>query len=146
MKNIRENITIALVVIYIIGFVIANKSVSDSCTHGNCKHGWNSKYNKEEKNLASLWIIGFPIASYLFVTKVLPEPPKKPRSSYRSPQRAIREEKTPTVAADTTESPICPKCNSSMKIRVARKGKHAGKQFWGCSNFPRCNGIVNKVS
>lgn len=145
MKNVRENIIIALVVIYIIGFIIANKSVSDSCTHGNCKHGWYSKYNTEEKNLASLWIIGFPIVSYLFVTKLLPDTPKNPRNSYHSHHRAIREEKTPTVSEGSTGDPLCPKCNSSMNIRVARKGKHAGNRFWGCSNFPRCNGIVNKA-
>ena len=32
----------------------------------------------------------------------------------------------------------CPKCGESLVKRVARKGKHAGKQFWACSAFPKC--------
>jgi restriction system protein len=52
----------------------------------------------------------------------------------------------PPVAADSSVSPIaptapiCPKCNAEMKKRVARQGANAGKEFWGCVAFPRCNG------
>ncbi|MGD8950795.1 MAG: DUF2034 domain-containing protein [Desulfobacterales bacterium] len=38
--------------------------------------------------------------------------------------------------------PTCPKCGSEMKLRIARKGKHAGQEFWGCSNYPDCRGIL----
>ncbi|CRM75094.1 topoisomerase DNA-binding C4 zinc finger domain-containing protein [Pseudomonas salomonii] len=34
----------------------------------------------------------------------------------------------------------CPSCGASMVPRTARKGKHAGRQFWGCSKFPVCKG------
>jgi DNA-binding helix-hairpin-helix protein with protein kinase domain len=34
----------------------------------------------------------------------------------------------------------CPSCGASMVRRTARKGKHAGRQFWGCSKFPVCKG------
>ena len=34
--------------------------------------------------------------------------------------------------------PKCPKCNSEMVIRVARRGPNAGNEFWGCSTFPAC--------
>ena len=37
----------------------------------------------------------------------------------------------------------CPKCGSSMVLRETKSGQHAGKQFWGCSKFPQCRGIVN---
>lgn len=33
---------------------------------------------------------------------------------------------------------FCPKCESEMVVRTARKGLGAGNQFWGCSTFPRC--------
>lgn len=39
--------------------------------------------------------------------------------------------------------PRCPKCGARMKKRVARKGPFAGNEFWGCSNYPRCKGIIN---
>ncbi|KGK01640.1 topoisomerase DNA-binding C4 zinc finger domain-containing protein [Thalassotalea sp. ND16A] len=143
MKNIRENITIALVVIYLIGFVLANNYVRDSCKHGNCKHGWNSKFNKEEKRIANLWIIGFPIASYFFVTKVLPDPPKNPRHTRSATQRTMRREEKDINFQSNTTKPVCPACGSNMDLRIAKKGSYAGKSFWGCSAFPRCKGIVN---
>jgi HJR/Mrr/RecB family endonuclease len=33
---------------------------------------------------------------------------------------------------------FCPKCESEMVRRTATKGPGAGKQFWGCSTYPRC--------
>ena len=37
----------------------------------------------------------------------------------------------------------CPKCGSEMVLRVAKKGPHSGKSFWGCSKFPDCRGVVS---
>jgi len=34
---------------------------------------------------------------------------------------------------------LCPKCESEMVLRTAARGSGAGKQFWGCSAYPRCN-------
>ncbi|WP_238378889.1 restriction endonuclease [Geobacter metallireducens] len=39
-------------------------------------------------------------------------------------------------------SPNCPKCGAEMKKRVARQGSNAGREFWGCSTYPKCKGIV----
>ncbi len=40
-------------------------------------------------------------------------------------------------------SPSCPICSNYMTKRVAKKGKYIGKEFWGCSNYPKCKGIIN---
>lgn len=37
-------------------------------------------------------------------------------------------------------TPLCPVCQGSMMRRTARKGAHAGTQFWGCSKYPACRG------
>lgn len=37
-------------------------------------------------------------------------------------------------------TPNCPKCGSLMILRERKKGKTAGKKFWGCSKFPQCKG------
>ena len=37
---------------------------------------------------------------------------------------------------------ICPKCESEMVLRTAAKGAEPGRQFWGCSTFPRCRFIM----
>jgi len=48
-----------------------------------------------------------------------------------------------TIVAEKENSNSCPKCGSSMVIRKVKKGANIGKEFWGCSNFPKCRGIVN---
>lgn len=40
------------------------------------------------------------------------------------------------------QPPLCPKCGSRMVLRSARTGDQAGKQFYGCPNYPRCRGIL----
>lgn len=39
--------------------------------------------------------------------------------------------------------PRCPKCGSEMVLRTAKRGDNQGGKFWGCSKYPKCNGIVN---
>ena len=33
---------------------------------------------------------------------------------------------------------ICPKCGGKLILRTVKSGSNAGKQFYGCENFPRC--------
>ena len=51
----------------------------------------------------------------------------------------------PIIAFEQKQSTFidlnCPRCGKLMVIRKARKGKHIGKQFWGCTGFPQCRGI-----
>lgn len=51
----------------------------------------------------------------------------------------------PTRAATDADrsSPACPLCGSTMRVRVAKKGRFRGQQFWGCSSYPRCKGILD---
>ena len=37
---------------------------------------------------------------------------------------------------------VCPKCESEMVLRTAAKGADPGRQFWGCSTYPRCRFIM----
>lgn len=49
----------------------------------------------------------------------------------------------PSDAAPTAvEAPVCPRCGSAMVLRTSRSGPNKGQHFWGCSNYPRCRGIV----
>ena len=47
-------------------------------------------------------------------------------------------------SSDQTSEPVpnCLKCDRPMVRRTARRGANAGREFWGCSEFPRCRGIV----
>ena len=37
-------------------------------------------------------------------------------------------------------APKCPICNKPMIKRTIKRGTKAGQQFWGCSNYPECQG------
>jgi len=36
----------------------------------------------------------------------------------------------------------CPKCHAPMLIRTVTKGEHQGKQFYVCSNYPKCREVL----
>ncbi len=48
-----------------------------------------------------------------------------------------------TVEPDTEDNKtgICPRCGSQLVLRTAKRGENAGKQFYGCSSFPKCRYI-----
>ena len=37
----------------------------------------------------------------------------------------------------------CPFCGEDLVKRIARKGYREGKEFWGCSSYPKCKYIEN---
>jgi restriction system protein len=41
------------------------------------------------------------------------------------------------------DSKQCPRCGGTLALRTAHNGEHAGQQFWGCSNFPKCRYLEN---
>jgi four helix bundle suffix protein len=45
--------------------------------------------------------------------------------------------------AKQQNAPACPTCGKPMTLRKAAKGKSAGKEFWGCTEYPECKGIIN---
>ncbi|MDE5807500.1 MAG: four helix bundle suffix domain-containing protein [Muribaculaceae bacterium] len=38
-------------------------------------------------------------------------------------------------------APACPKCGKPMLRRMQKKGQWQGREFWGCSDYPQCNGV-----
>lgn len=54
----------------------------------------------------------------------------------------IRTQAATSVAevAVASSAPLCPRRESLMILRIARRGANAGQQFWGCSTYPKCQG------
>lgn len=48
----------------------------------------------------------------------------------------------PSVIEEKGSSPVCPRCNNAMVKRTAKQGVNAGKEFWGCSQYPKCKSVV----
>ncbi|MBI4660212.1 MAG: four helix bundle protein [Verrucomicrobia bacterium] len=36
----------------------------------------------------------------------------------------------------------CPQCGKPMVLRTAKTGRNTGQQFWGCTAYPDCKGVV----
>lgn len=57
-----------------------------------------------------------------------------------------------TCSAEETEvdstpaegAPKCPKCLAPMLLRKAQSGINKGKEFWGCSQYPKCRTLIPK--
>ena len=53
-----------------------------------------------------------------------------------------RKRDQPGPANPPDRIPACQKCGKPMVLRTAKSGKNAGQQFWGCSAYPDCKGVV----
>ena len=49
------------------------------------------------------------------------------------------------VTSTASPSKDCPVCGSPMVERTARRGKHVGSRFLGCSRYPQCRGMRKTV-
>lgn len=63
-------------------------------------------------------------------------------SAYQAPLDAqARGQQEPDADGPETihsGAPSCPRCGGNLVVRTARKGKNAGRRFWGCETFPQC--------
>lgn len=53
-----------------------------------------------------------------------------------------RPQEIPEVQIDN-ETVLCPKCSIPMVLRKSTKGQNAGKEFYGCTNYPQCKHVIN---
>lgn len=61
----------------------------------------------------------------------------------RLAHRAKKKKPDQSDHADLTDHiPDCPLCGKPMVLRTAKSGRNAGSQFWGCSDYPNCKGVV----
>ncbi len=64
------------------------------------------------------------------------------RLAHRS--RKTRDTSNPSDPSNPSDQiPACPQCGKPMTLRTAKSGKNEGKQFWGCTAYPDCRGVVN---
>ena len=47
------------------------------------------------------------------------------------------------IVSEKKKETTCPKCGSPMVLRETKNGPNAGKQFWGCSKFPKCKSVLS---
>lgn len=50
-----------------------------------------------------------------------------------------------TFKDQSKDSPKCPKCGGAMRLRSIKRGARQGQQFWGCLDYPKCEGTLNQT-
>jgi ssDNA-binding Zn-finger/Zn-ribbon topoisomerase 1 len=50
------------------------------------------------------------------------------------------------IVTDKESIKLCPRCGSAMLMRETKRGENKGKQFWGCSTFPKCRAVEQSNS
>ena len=58
----------------------------------------------------------------------------------KQPEKMLPDEK---VEAGGDQQLLCPWCGKKLVLRTAKKGNSAGRQFYGCSGFPKCRYVKN---
>ncbi len=73
-------------------------------------------------------------------------PPAEKSPALPVPEPVPEPAAEPGAASATGTMPDgkCPRCGAELVLRTAKKGNNAGKQFYGCSAFPKCRYIQNK--
>lgn len=93
----------------------------------------SGEYTEEAREFAlkcAIELIDGPVLAEMIAQAREPEP-------FIDPTNRKRIE--PTIVLSIAD-PACPTCGGSMVRRTAKRGTHAGREFWGCSLYPRCRG------
>ena len=78
-------------------------------------------------------------------SKIVEEQQEETNIIDNSKETAFQSAKSVETPAAEAQDLKCPKCDGTLILRKATKGKNAGAQFYGCSNFPKCRYIQNTL-
>jgi hypothetical protein len=110
----------------------------DDGSHHSRGRQARDEFLKEVCKTADIPLIQVPAASSYIISEVRQLLPR-----YLTIKDKSEQEPAPLPALRTLENnrKLCPNCSAPMVIRVAKNGKHAGKQFWACRAYPKCRTI-----
>jgi restriction system protein len=57
----------------------------------------------------------------------------------------VQVEKAASIIHIEQQESVCPKCSSPLVKRIAKRGANTGNEFFGCSGFPKCRYVENKL-
>lgn len=110
-----------LFLIYLMGIAAFNQAVSDACTHGNCIHGWYSKYNRPEQALALTWILGLPLVVVAVSSRVRQSNGGRTRASQRTRLAASKDAEAARLRDERMRHDELVREQRDMAGRVARR-------------------------
>jgi restriction system protein len=106
----------------------------------------NSRFTAPARELAranavELWDREQLIARLLQARPVAEQSPAPP-----APVQVAAPAIANVVVPVSNQPPACPRCGAPMVLRTARRGANTGEQFYGCSTYPQCRGMVSMTS
>ncbi len=104
-------------------------------------HQWSGQVEQDDASTMPFTSKNAVFMTPFEVTEFQPNHSEGSKPEVNSNQTAIAEPMSKPVISETI--PACPKCNSEMVERIAKKGQRQGQSFFGCSQFPKCRGVVN---
>lgn len=121
--------------------VIRADQLAEHIRKVNEEHDALARSERDMKNLAEFFVsihkqhkVDYTERFRILVNEANPDAAKE------TPSAEVQ--RRPDSESDT-EVIICPKCGAPMVRRKATKGPNAGNEFYGCSSFPKCRGIVS---
>jgi hypothetical protein len=110
----------------------------DDGSHNSKRSHERDEFLKEVCGSANIPLIQVPARSAYVISEVKGLLPR-----YLTVKDSPEPEPSPASSIEKSDNngKVCPNCSSSMVKRVAKNGKHAGKQFWACSAYPKCKTI-----
>ena len=141
-----------MALVYAAGCIVLKENVREACTHGNCRHGFYSKYTKAEQAALFAWLFGYPAAvlaataaagvayTALFDRKRSADRVEVVAATASPPRPAPAPPPRPVPPRVPTWRISCPECGEQMVLRTARRGPRPGTSFGGCPRFPYCRG------
>lgn len=64
-------------------------------------------------------------------------------SQYASSDEEAKQAHLNSLRERYSSTETCPWCGGKLVMRTAKKGQNAGRQFYGCSNYPKCKYTKN---
>lgn len=117
-----------------------NDFVHDSCTHILAQE---KKFSKWLDSSNSITVANALLIILARTIRTLMRQMEKQADAFattggfREKLTAVRVE----TRAQQENAPACPECDAPMKRRKAKTGPNAGKEFWGCTAYPKCKGL-----
>jgi hypothetical protein len=151
MRLSRHPILVGVAVFLALRFVVLDRLIPLSV----CRDGWPSQSIglrgacSHHGGVATNWVAvlvtllsasgGVAIGRWLAFRR--DRAAREERMQFERERGSALEPTGPATGRTEASSPPCPLCGSTMRVRVAKKGRFRGRQFWGCSSYPRCRGI-----
>lgn len=113
-------------------------------------HGGGRSWGREGRSggggsifLGFLLIVGaiWWAGSAIFGRKRTVAPPSRPAEFINPPgDESTAPTREQPHTEDSNRLSSCPRCGNRMQRRTAKKGRYAGRDFLGCSGYPKCLG------